>query len=228
MLYAYRSLCRELFVKKNSVELYLQKSKSKEMSSSVKNVFRDMFEGSVCGLRNLEIQKKWYDQSLKNKKYDDMRYVIFNFNQEPDVAFSCVLFPDFDFLGNQIQILDDHNRELELITFCSAPTPQGWAYVFAWHKNNATICEHYIRSLVTLVHEGQKLEDILFRLIICCENIAISTRWWETLPKNVVNEISAFITDYINPFSTIDPNYLSIGISDSCKWKIDTVQSYMN
>lgn len=228
MLYAYRSLCRELFVKKNSVELYRKKTESKEVPLSLKNVLRGMFEGAKFGLNNLEAQKDWYDNSLRHKKYHDIRYVIFNFNHELDIAFSGLLFPDFDFLGNQIQNLGDHTTELELITFCSAPTAKGWSYVFAWHKNNTKICEHYMRTLATLAHEGQKLEDILFRLVIqCCENIAIAPSWWENLPENIIVEISTFLTDYVNPLTTIDSNYLLNGMANICKWKLDTVQSYM-
>lgn len=228
MLYAYRSLCRELFVKKNSVALYRKKANSNNVPLSVKNIFRGMFEGAEFGLNNLKVQKNWYDSSLKNKQYHDIRYVIFNFIHKPDVAFSGLLFPDFDFLGNHIQNLANHTSELELITFCSAPTSQGWSYVFAWHKNNTKICEHYMRTLATIAHEGKKLEDILFRLVIqCCENIAIAPSWWETLPENLIDEISTVITDYINPFTTIDSNYLSNGLSNICKWKLDTIQSYM-
>lgn len=228
MLYAYRSLCRELFVKQNSVELYKKKAHAHNTPLNVKNVLKGMLEGSYFGLNNLEKQKKWYDHSLGNKEYHSVRYVIFNFAHKPDIAFSGLLFPDFDFLGNKVQNLGDHSLQLELITFCSAPTNQGWAYIFAWHKNNATICEHYMRTLATLVHEEQKLEDILFRLVVqCCENLAISPKWLESLTKEIIENISSVITDYANPLSTIDPNYLMEGLTDICEWEIDTVQSHM-
>jgi len=229
MLYAYRSLCREIFVKSNSVSIYENQSKGKTLPLATRSLFDSAAKGAKFGLTNLLRQKKYFDNSLICKTYHDIEYVIFNINQKPVIAFSGLIFPDYDFLGHKLQDLSNHNNNLELITFFSAPTSEGWAYTFAWHKNNESVCEQYIRSLASIVYDGQALGNAIFRLAIqCCENLAISPDWFESIPIDKINTICKILTDYYNPLTIIKPNYLNKGFENIVDWKIDTVETTMD
>lgn len=228
MLYAYRSLCRELFVKRNSVKLYNNQRQEKGITQGIRDLFEGMYQGSKFGLKNLYRQKSFYDTSFKKESYQDVSYVLFSLSQKPNIAFSGLLFPDYDFLGRKLQNLGDHSQDMELITFCSAPTREGWGYLFAWHSNNSQICEAFMCSLATKMHEGEKLADMLFRLVmLCCENLAISPDWWEALSIKQTDEIIDIITPYNSPFSAVKNSYLLKGLKGIVNWEIDTVLTTM-
>ena len=136
LLYAYRSLCRELFVKENVLALIESQLQTGISQDAINELFLSLKQGTTFGLNNLKNHKKIYDNSLRDKNFCGMKYVLFVSKQKPSIAFSGVFFPDFDFIGRQLQDLGDHNGNLELISICSAPMDCGWGFLFAWHDTS--------------------------------------------------------------------------------------------
>jgi hypothetical protein len=228
VLYAYRSLCRELFVKQNSYELLISQEKSSKHNRAIKDFFEAFTAGTENGLENLRRHKIRYDKCLKDKSYFDIRYVLFSSKQPPVIYFSGLLYPHFDFMGRQLQNLGNLSSENELITFCSAPMATGWGYLFAWHKDSSSICVEFMKSLATTVYNGADLGDLLLRFVISnCENFAISPRWWESLPENEKEIIRNHAALGASPFSVIKPTYLLEGLEGVSKWEFETVQPEM-
>ena len=180
------------------------------------------------GLDNLKKHKLRYDESLKKKQYHNVEYVLFASTQNPFIAFSGLFYPDFDFSGRCLQDLGDHETDLELITFCSAPMSSGWGFLFSWHISSSKVCVDFMRSLATMIHEGRKLEDLLFRLVISnCENHAISPQWWENLPDSQQEQIILRASKMADVLSNTPQSYLMEGLEGIATWKFNNVISNM-
>lgn len=228
-LYSYRSMCRELFVKENAVDhlndqLNSSSYKENEIGKFL-SVFRDSFQ---FGLNNLRRHKSLYDADIRTKKFDEIKYVLFVSLEKPFLAFSGLLYPDFDFMGRQLQYLGDHKNSPDLITFCSAPMESGWGFLFAWHKSSSDVCSEFMMSLATMIHEGKNLGDLLFRLVISgCENLAISPKWWDRLSQNNKEQILSYARLNANIFTAIKPTYLMEGLEGIAQWEFESVISEM-
>jgi len=229
LLYAYRSLCRELFTKENALELTKSPVVSNISQKAIKDIFTDLKAGTIFGLENLKRHKEAYDNSLRKNFYSATRYVLFISRQEPIIAFSGLLYPDFDFMGKPLQNLWDYNSKLELITFCSAPMTAGWGFLFAWHETSSQVCVDYMKSLATMIHNDyDTLGDFLFRLVMSsCENLAISPKWWEGLPLDKKEQVTSKASLSADIFSTLNPFYLMEGLEGISQWSFERVISNM-
>lgn len=228
ILYAYRSIARELFVKENALT-HIKDQVEKTDHRFMKDYFLSLKTSLEFGFRSLKRHKLAYDESLKSRFFHDVRYVLFLSNEKPTIAFSGLLYPDFDFMGNLLQNIGNYESRFQLITFCSAPMINGWGYLFAWHNTSSSICTDYMRSLATMMHEGYNLSDFLFRMVILnCENCAISPEWWESLPKEQREQISMAGASNAYPFSPLKNTYLSEGLEGASGWHFGSVISNMD
>lgn len=226
MLYAYRCLCREYFVRENSINAWKEYLRKNSVDENRRNFIETYLEGIKNGFSSLEFHKKQFDKSLKNKRYHDIEYVAFFSKEKPIIYFSGNLYPDFDFLGNPLQDLAITKNTFQLLTFFSAPTNDGWAYVFAWHKTSTDICRKYLQSLTESTYVDKSEGDTLFRHIVsCCENHAISPVWWESLVDKEKDEILSRVQLMAHPTIPTPSNYLVAGLEGIAKWKFDNVQA---
>lgn len=227
-LYGYRSLCRELFVKENALNTIEDQLNNGPNQKALKEFLSNWKQATAFGLENLRRHKYRYDESLKKKHYQNIEYVLFTSTQKTFIAFSGLFYPDFDFMGRNLQDLGDHKTELELITFCSAPMTSGWSFLFSWHVSNSKVCVDFMRSLATMIGEGRKLEDMLFRLVISnCENHAISPQWWEGLSDIHQKDIIERASKMADVLVSTQQSYLTEGLEGIADWKVDSVISNM-
>lgn len=227
-LYAYRSICRELFVKENAFALMDGQMNQLANHKALYELCSGVKRGTSFGLNNLIRHKKEYDLSLKDKSYADIKSVLFTSPQKLSVAFSGLFYPDKDFRGRKLQDLGDEASSLDLITFCSAPMNTGWGFLFSWHKNSSSVCVELMRSLAIVVHDNGVLSDYLFRLVISnCENIAISPSWWESLPDKHRECVIARISNTADVLAVTQKGYLMEGLEGIAQWNFETVISNM-
>ncbi|GAB6146208.1 hypothetical protein JCM12294_36480 [Desulfocicer niacini] len=228
VLYAYRSICRELFVKENSYNLMQSQIEKQTLNHALVKLFEGMTVGTKFGLDNLRIEKQKYDLMLKNENYHQIRYALFISSENPCLVFSGLFYPDFDFMGRSLQDLSNTTNELNLLTFCSAKMEYGWGFLFAWHETSSLACNEFIKSLATRVYENTAIEDFLFRLVVSnCENFAASPTWWESLSNTERDAVEEQISNMADIFSLTQSNYLSEGISGVCPWKFESVITNM-
>ena len=228
-LYAYRAICRELFVKKNAVNTYKNQLDTPIENQAIKDFMINTHEANRNGYEALLTVKKRYDDILKSGCYNDIEYVAFCSNEKPSVAFSGVYYPDYDFEGRLLQDLMHINVEPKLISYCSAPINNGWAFLFTWVKQDSIVCQQFVKTISNLCHQGQSFDDVLFRLLFStCENMALSPLWWESLEKLDKDLITKRITASTDPHIAIDPLYLNVGLEGVCNWKLSHVYSEMD
>ncbi len=227
LLYGYRSLARELFVKENAFN-HLGYRLEKIKHKFIRQYLLDYKDATEFSLNNLRRHKILYDKLLKSRSYKDIRYVLYLSGQKPTIAFSGLLYPDFDFMGRPLQELGNHEEQLQLITFCSAPMINGWGYLLAWHNTSSNICTDYMRSLNTMIYEGHNVSNFLFRIVIHnCENCAISPEWWESLEKEQREDVTAAGASN-TPYTPIKNTYLSEGLEGVSGWHFANVMSNMD
>lgn len=229
-LYAYRSLCKEVFAKENALDLLNSQIDKQIENDAISKYLKSHQLGTSFALNNLKRHKTEYDVSLEKNLLYNIEYVLFISRQNHFLAFSGLKYPDFDFMGRQLQDLGNHNSNLDLITFCSAPMNNNeWGILFSWHKSSSQTCSEFMRSFATMIHAQHNLGDLLFRFVVLsCENIAFSPTWWEGLPEEHRQEISTRTFEMIDNFTSIKPDYLQHGLENIAHWSFDQVISNMN
>ena len=145
-LYAYRSLCREFFVKENAVDLMDSMSQNQKLTSEKRDLLKIMKSGHKLGFDRLKEHKGQYEKSLGNKNFSDFLYVAFESPSPMQLQLSGLHYPDFDFLAERLQDLSNPEEHRSLISFFTAPTNNGWTFCFAWHRSSSGICIPFIRS----------------------------------------------------------------------------------
>ena len=221
ILYTYRSICRELFVKENSLDLFENQLQSMPETCAEKELLVNMKNCTKFGLDNLRHHKSIYDNSLRKKSYFEIKYVFFISKQKPFIAFSGVLYPDFDFKGRQLQDLGDHKSKLDLISICTAPVVSGCGVLFSWHDSSSNVCREFMSSLKTVIYEGNRVGDLIFRMAINFENLAISPTWWEKLTDTHKEQITSRVSSKANIFSITKPTHLMEGLEGIAPWNFE-------
>ena len=221
MLYGYRSLCKELFLKEKTLNFLKKREELFKENTEVLDLIDAQKVGTNMSITKLKLQKKYYDESLKNNRYSDIRYVLFRVKGDPNVAFSCSMFPDIDFQGNTIQLLSRKNGFEDIMSFSSVPMQDSWGYLFCWHKKSDKTCKHYIRSLATIIYDNPTQSSIyFFRLLLQCENVAISPSWWDSLQNEQQIEIRKVHSKAINLFNNQQYEYLFNGVENIINWEL--------
>lgn len=225
-LYAYRSLAKELFDKENVLTLLVDMLEDVKDNIGLSKYISSLIDGTKNSLNSLNVHKKIYDEILNNETYDDMRCVSFNSTDKLFIAFSNILYPEFDFMGNIIQDLSNTNTDniFDLITFCSVPTENGWSFIFSWHKSSDNSCLLFIQSLKERLKQGEYLSNLLFKFILLnSENFAFSPTWWESLSDDNQKEISQAISNMMNPTKAIREHYSINGLNNISNWNFETI-----
>ncbi len=222
-LYAYRCLCRELFVKENAVQLLSSLRNHPSHSAHSQALFEAQLKGHSIGFSGLQCHKDRYDQALRTGQYNDFGYTIFTSNSLWPFQLSGLLYPDFDFMGRPVQDLGTE-AHLDLITFFTAPMSVGWSFGFAWHKSSFRSCEQLVRSLATLTYSDASPADAILRFSIsCCENHAFRISWWDGLPSAAKSEITERMSLMASPYEPVPPSYLTSGCEGIADWSFEHV-----
>ncbi|MBE0359397.1 hypothetical protein [Pseudoalteromonas aliena] len=225
-LYAYRSICREVYVKENSLRLLSKQLSMFTEENRTKEFISDLKKGTENGLIPLLKKKKAFDSVLRNEEYQKIRYVVLECENHPNISFSGLLYPEFDFQGRVLQDISKIGTNFSLITFCSAPTKSGWAVIFSWHESDDYICSRFIDSIKEVLRSGKNVGDAIFRLVIAtCENVAYSPVWWDSLCQHKKDELSKYIRFNADPWIPINSDYLVSGLSSIVSWDFTNVYS---
>lgn len=225
-LYAYRCLCRELFVKENAATVMERMKSYPNLSAQQASMLSSSHIGHIIGLAGLKHHKFFYDQALADKDYEPFEYTYFTSSNPCNIQLSGLLYPDYDFKGNFLQDLGERTRPLDLITFFTAPTPEGWAFCFAWHESSSQTCIPLLGSLAAIIHSGEKPQDALLRFTLsCCENHAIRISWWNQLPIEFKREAIDRMHLMASPTTPVPSDYLESGCEGIANWKFEYVRS---
>lgn len=225
-LYAYRSLCREYFVKENAVSVLAKMRIHPELDVPRQQLLDASLFGHRIGLAGLRHHKSIYDRALTDCDYEQFEFTYFTSSSPCPVQLSGLLYPDYDFLGNHLQDLGSHKTALDLITFFTAPTEEGWAFGFGWHVSSNQTCLSFIQSLAQRVATGEKIEDALLRFSLsCCENHAIRISWWDGLSESARAAAIERMLLMMHPLIPVPKHYLATGCEGIADWQYEYVHT---
>ncbi|MBV5321913.1 MAG: SEC-C domain-containing protein [Sulfuricurvum sp.] len=189
---AYRAISRELYLKYRSTE---NNQNMFDYDKGVKNVllqkmFHDMVkqfsEGINLAVRDLEIIKNNYDNSLINQDYENIKYYIIIIDSIPEVMSSGCWIPEVTFNGEKLVDFNDKNKQFNSITVSTiALKENAGAIVFSWDDRiPCPECFQFLKSL-NEIPDNNKGNAILKWMLECNENIYFSPKWWDSLDKKI-------------------------------------------
>lgn len=111
-LFAYRSILREVFAKECVITNCNEQLKAFKGTEATKQLFEGVRDGNLWGLANLQNELSHFNNSHKERRFDDIRYVMFESKHAPTVVFSGGIFPDWGFNGEPIQNLIDQSNTM--------------------------------------------------------------------------------------------------------------------
>lgn len=218
-LYAYRCLCREYFVKENAVAVLERMKEHPDLDAGRRVFLKSSLMDHSMGLAGLQHHKQHYDEALRRRAYEEFEFTYFTSMSRCALQLSGLLYPDYDFSGHHLQDLGDWSSPLDLITFFTAPTRNGWAFGFGWHTSSSRSCVPFIQSLASRVSDGEKIEDALLRFSFsCCENHAFRISWWDNLTEEARGAAVERMILMTHPKIPVPPNYLVKGCEDIADW----------
>ncbi|WP_226502680.1 hypothetical protein [Pseudomonas sp. MWU16-30317] len=224
-LYAYRSICREYFVKENASKSLTEMFKHPGLGVEQRQMLAGAAYGQSLGFKRLKRHKLIYDHCLSASDFTGLKFIIFGSTSRCSLQASGLIFPDFDFQGRQLQDLSPETKNLDLLVFFTARTEYGWAFVLAWHESSDLSCERFVYSLAESGRGVGKIEDMLLRFsLACCENHAIRISWWDSLDTVAKSQALDFMAFMADPTLGIRSDYLVAGCEGLADWSFDNVR----
>lgn len=187
-LLGYRAICMELFKKKVALKgVSLMRDTDRGMEymrqAMIQNLADGAQEGMSAAVRDLEADKREYDEVLMSGDYVRSNAVVVLLDRAPAVMCSGATGPEFDLSGNAIQHLDELAVRVRSLAFSLVGTDSGGAAVFQWVGDNPSA------KAVAMGFAGMPrgdLPDALCRYSFeTLENVFISPVWWRDLSDEV-------------------------------------------
>ncbi|MGI0133558.1 MAG: hypothetical protein ACREBW_01180 [Candidatus Micrarchaeaceae archaeon] len=228
-LYAYRSLCREFFVKENAVNVLEAVKADPNLDEAKRAHVESSLIGHSLGFEGLKYHKHYYDEALRKNDFDEFDFIYFGSKSRCSLQLSGLIYPDFDFIGSRLQDLGDWSSPLELLTFFTAPTTDGWAFGFAWHATSARACTLLVESLASRASEEHWIQDALLRFAFsCCENHAFRISWWNGMSNQSQRAILERMLLMAHPNLPVPSNYLATGCEGIADWSYEYVHTSLS
>lgn len=189
----YRSLCRELYVKRPTLatnELLREADRGKSVR------FQQMVQGFVTArgvsikdaLGQLEKDKATCDQMLTTRDFSTLQGAYVRFRKTPTLACAGYTQPTFDFAGGEIQDIADMSTPFLSLSFTLLPDDTGGVAVFSWLPDADAVCRRFVESLMRLGDD--RMSDALVLYIFdSFENFAAQPEWWESLPDTAKDDL---------------------------------------
>jgi hypothetical protein len=186
LLLHYRSLCRELYVKRPTIETNqllrnADSGKPLPMQRYVQSLVAARDHGLQLAVQELESDKSVGDNAILNQDYSNFIGCTLRFGKTPTLACAGFTNPVYDFSGRQLQDLLDLDKPAFNISFTLLPTDNGGILAFGWSASGDHVCRPFVSSLLS-VPDDRKSDAVVQLIFDCCENHVVQPDWWEGLP----------------------------------------------
>jgi len=199
-LLGYRAIAREIYAKQHqSGGIPFLKTMDKGKSEIFQKALQDtagFYEYGVdLGLQDLLSIKDSYDKAFQLDDFSSSQFVIIEFTETPHILFSGAIYPEFDFIGNQLQDLSKAGP-LEGISMNAISTKNGGAISFQWFGESLTN-KQFIQSLLSLPETAwaNAITQLVFEFI---ENLFISPDWWDKLNPSLKSLLEDRVMHILN------------------------------
>jgi hypothetical protein len=222
----YRSLCRELYVKRPTLETNEQ---LRETDKGRPVQFQRMVQGLVDArnvavndaLTQLEQDKATCDQALNAKDHSVLEGAYVRFRKTPSLACAGYTQPTSDFAGNEIQDISDMSKPFLNLSFTLLPDTTGGIAVFTWFKGADAVCRPFVQSFLAL-SDSRKSDALVQYVFDSFENFAAEPVWWEGLPEAARDELKFSSLNGTDMSFGLDGAALIPGATRYADWEVDS------
>jgi hypothetical protein len=141
-LIAYRAQCHELYQKQASEQSHeplrqlIDRGMSPEDQRAVQNIQSVVGAGVSKGLQDARMHKKQMDDDLLQGQYSNWKHLLIAFEGPMCVVSTGMPTPNYNFAGDELQVLHDFNSRLQPLYFGPVKTERGGVWVFSWRPED--------------------------------------------------------------------------------------------
>lgn len=221
----YRALCRELYVKRTSVET---NKLLRETDRGKAPAFQAMISGLVAArslvidesVKQLEADKSVCDSVVLCGDYGNLRGGYVRFRRLTTVVCSGYAQPCFDFAGVQVQDLGDVSKPCLNLSFTLLPGEDGGIAVFTWLEDADAACRTFVQSFFN-VPDSRKSDALIQYTFDSFENFAAQPEWWEGLAAPAQADLKTLTLNWTD-MGGINGTTLIPGNRVFANWEVDS------
>lgn len=228
LLYAYRSLCRELFMKRGHLELIEgMRDGDKGLPPNAQEDYQEFIRfhglGVALGVRTMSRQKNAFDSALTAHDYSGMLYCVVEFDRTPGLLCSGTSIVEVDFDGRLYPQLGNPNIWQEIVTFSLLPTERGGAAIFV-SLDGGGIARSFLQSIQRI--PVNRLANAMVRYATeFYENTFYAPSWWHSLDSLTREKIVLRANSCSKPVAVRDPDCLKEDGINYVAWNVTTIKS---
>jgi hypothetical protein len=182
-LSAYRTLCREIFVKTGhlaamNVGRSLDRGKGIEAQISTQQIASDTSAGAVAALDELNDLKNRFDTALLKSNYTEFAFANYHFSQRPNLVCAGGFNPRRDLSGSFLQNLD-LDTKTENVFFSILPDQSGFWASFLWLRGHSLMRQFVENAESKFCSPGGMYAIALSHI----ENTFIRPSFWDALSE---------------------------------------------
>jgi hypothetical protein len=225
LLLHYRALCRELYVKRPTIETNellreADTGKPLPIQHFVQRMVDARAEALAVAVRELESDKANCDKAILTQDYSGFAGCALRFRKTPTLACAGLTHPVYDFSGNTLQDLIDLDKPAFNISFTLLPTCGGGVLAMGWSAGGDHVCRPFASSLLS-VADDRKSDAVVQLIFDSCENHVAQPDWWENLPTQLRLELEEMLLNWTD-IRHIDTKALVPGVSRYADWEFES------
>ncbi len=218
----YRALCRELYVKRPSIETNqllrnADRGRPQPWQHFVQRLVDGRDEALRVAVRELESDKAGCDKAIASRDYKDFVGCALLFAKIPTLACAGLSQPVYDFSGKMLQNLLNLDQPAFSLSFTLLPADSGGILAFGWPASGDHVCRQFVNSLLSV--PADRMSDAVVQLIFdCCENHVAQPDWWESLPEEIHTDLERRLLNWTD-MSPVNQHALVLGPHKYADWK---------
>ena len=218
-LFAYRSLSRDLYLKKTSRDFYKGLLDKKWFSNYCnKDYLKLLVQANDSGLNDFQNYKSKLDSIYYSQDYQNYRFLFYVFNEKSPFFCTCTFGPEATLNGKKLQDLGKMNPNQTYINLTVINNPDNAVAIFSWYHDEREINDKFIRSL--MYKNKKRIPNLILNLCFeYSENLYFEREWWMRLKKR---DRKSLVSRVLSGVGTLDrgiKEHQDDGQS-ALKWKI--------
>lgn len=175
-LFAYRTFSFEYYTEIISNKFY--RNMFKDVPQLMKNpILVTNYKESLKKKKEMDYYKNFFDDIIINEKYSELSTVAIEFPYTIKFANYMCIAPDFDLMGNNINVFDKKSKMMRRVFITSFPKDEKSYILISVFKKDFNVYEKYLKSFEQV---SQEVIKYYFNFIIplISENLILSPELW--------------------------------------------------
>jgi hypothetical protein len=207
-LFAYRAFAREYHVKREATNLL---SNAKKLPKVDRNYLDLALQGSRLTLQQMEKERIWWNDSLKNLDFDKIGTSTIEFYGHYQIAASSAFAVEYDLQGNQINDFSNPNKDLKFTFLSVFPQGSKTLVLLSFYRKDKKLFSFINSQIKTSSISEQKV--IISNLLLShVENLVLSPRVWNKLLEKQQDFVRQMFLTTVDSFENHLSNLKNINL----------------